>query len=230
MDNHTVLKNNHKGQDIYVIGSGASMDHVSPGFFDGKLTIATCQVWKKFPGTYVIHKHAQFIPECVKAGQTTVVSKHDCGDIDHGLNDATRVNYVFTHKRGRFGDLEKNFVNNLEAIGKDEDIFVSYSTITSAIHLAAYMGAKNIILCGHDCGWLDGKSHFGDYAERIKAYHESLEAFNKNYKEWFKRIEQDTIRLKAKLKEVYRCNIYSLNPFINLGLEGHKLTEDPNGS
>ena len=35
-------------------------------------------------------------------------------------------------------------------------------------------------------------------------------------------IESNTLEVKKKIKEVYNCNIYSLNPFINFGLEGHK--------
>jgi hypothetical protein len=31
------------------------------------------------------------------------------------------------------------------------------------MHLAAYMGAKNIILIGHDCGTLNGEPNFKDY-------------------------------------------------------------------
>ena len=31
------LKDIHKGQDIYVIASGASMDYVDPSFFEGKI-------------------------------------------------------------------------------------------------------------------------------------------------------------------------------------------------
>lgn len=39
-------------------------------------------------------------------------------------------------------------------------LIVSYSTITTGIHLAAVMGAKNIILVGADCGTIDGMSNF----------------------------------------------------------------------
>ena len=41
------------------------------------------------------------------------------------------------------------------------------------------------------------------------------------YKNWLKKINQDTVAIKNKMKQL-GVNIYSLNPFINFKLEGHK--------
>ena len=71
-------------------------------------------------------------------------------------------------------------------------IVVSHSTITSGIHLAAYMGAKNIILVGHDGGSINGEANF-------KGYHtsETMEQQNtEEYKKWLTNITQHTITLK----------------------------------
>ena len=216
---HTALKNVHKGEDIYILGSGATMNYISAEFFKGKITIGTNLLWKYFDVSYAVFKHQQFIQEAIDDGEIVIASKHDCGDIDQPIIENKNIDYIFTHKRGRFGDLEKNFQENIDAIGKDEDIFVSYSTITSCIHLAAYMGAKNIIICGHDCGWLDDESHFKDYGERLKDFHK--ENFNEVHNSWFEKISGESQRLKEKLVEIYGCGVYSLNPFINLRLEGH---------
>jgi len=222
---HIELKNIYKDQDIWVIGSGTSMQFIAKDFFKNKVTIGPCQVWKYFELDYNLHKHQEFVQEAIDNKQIVIASKHDCGDIDQPLNEY-QSHFIFTHKRGRFGELETNFVENLKSIGKDDDIFVSYSTISSCIHLAAYMGAKNIMLCGHDCGWIDNKSHMFDYGKRLIEFHKN--DFNKYHNMWFKRVEEDSIRLRQKLKEIYKCNIYSLNPFINLGLEGHKYdTQQP---
>jgi hypothetical protein len=81
------------------------------------------------------------------------------------------------------------------------------------MHIAAYMGAKHIMLCGHDCGTLDQRvTYAGYYADEIDAA---------SYTDWLNEIEPQTIALKARLREVYGCGTYSLNPFVNLGLEGH---------
>ena len=218
---HIELKNKHKNRDIWVIGSGASMGFVDKSFFENKITIGPCQVWKYFNITYNLHKHQQFIKEAYDNGQVVIASKHDCGDVEHPLNEEKGIHYIFTHKKGRFGELETNFIENLNAVGKDEDIFVSYSTITSCIHMAAYMGASNIIICGHDCGWIDKKSHMFDYGKRLIEFYGTIQKFNEYHNMWFERVDNDSRRLRDKLKEVYRCNIYSLNPFLNFGLEGH---------
>ena len=219
-NSHTLLKESYRDKDIWVLGSGASLGFITQDFFNGKITIGSNRVWQYYPLTYTVCKHTQFIQEAIDNGQTVIASKHDCGDIDHPLNKQEGIHYIFTHKRGRFGDLEGNFEENLKAIGEDEDIFVSHSTITSCIHLAAYMGAKNIILAGHDCGWIDGKSHMHDYGKRLEDFHKK--EFNRYHNTWFGSIVVESERLRDKLKEVYGCNIHSLNPFLNLGMEGHK--------
>ncbi len=88
--------------------------------------------------------------------------------------------------------------------------------MTSAIHMAAYMGAKNIILCGHDCGMLDGKNNLNGYYENLS--NRTIEW----YSSYLKKIEDQTVQVKKKMKEIYGCNVYSLNPFVSLNLEGHK--------
>ena len=94
---------------------------------------------------------------------------------------------------------------------------MSHSTITSGIYLAAYMGAKNIILVGHDCGTIDGQSNFTDYHTNESRLQKTEACYNK----WLSKIELDTIVLKKFLKDKYGCNVYSLNPFVSFRLEGH---------
>ena len=42
---HLTLKDKHVGQDIYVLGSGMSMNFLSPNFFEGKISIGTNSIW-----------------------------------------------------------------------------------------------------------------------------------------------------------------------------------------
>lgn len=213
MKTHTVLKNIYKtlDTDIWVLGSGKSMDYICPEFFKNKITIATNRIWEKFPCNYVVFKHYQFIEDAIKSGKIVIASKHDCGDITKPLNPIEGDYYVFTHKKGRFEERELHFNENLNAIGQDDDIFVSWSSITSSIHLAAYMGARNIIVAGHDCCLLDGEA-VGDGHEK-KLPVETEEAYKLRYAEWLRQIQKESIRLREKIKEVYGCNIYTLNPF-----------------
>jgi len=233
MRNTAELKDKFKGQDIWVVGSGASAVWIEPDFFKNKIAIGINRIYYRFELTYLMSKHTDYIKAAIEAKQTVIMSKYKDGDIENGLNGSGAA-YVFGHKGVRHGDIENNFDKNLEAVGQDDDIFVSYSTITSGIHLAAYMGAKNIIMVGHDCGYLDGCGYVDrgamaaeTYPENLLKFHGSKKACDDYYKKWFRDVEKQTIALKKKIKQVYGCDIYSLNPFINLNLEGHKFTKEP---
>jgi len=83
---------------------------------------------------------------------------------------------------------------------KPNKLVVSYSTITTGIHLAAYMGAKNIILIGHDCGTIDGECNFKDY-HTAQTYKIVWRNGKQDYVNWLSKIENQTIKLKSLLKE-----------------------------
>jgi hypothetical protein len=75
------------------------------------------------------------------------------------------------------------------------------------MHLAAWLGASSIVLVGADCGVLDGK-------ERIEGYPQGdnpWSIYNHHHK-----------LMKDWLADKYGVGVYSLNPFINLNLEGHR--------
>ena len=85
------------------------------------------------------------------------------------------------------------------------------------------MGAKNIIICGHDCGCINDEPNFDGYHNE-STYKIIWRNGKDDYKKWLKKIEQNTIDLKKLLMKTYDCNICSLNPFINFGLEGNIYT------
>jgi hypothetical protein len=74
------------------------------------------------------------------------------------------------------------------------------------MHLAAHLGASTIILVGADCGTLDGEHRVKDYPDGDKLW----ALYNKHHK-----------LMKDWLEQNYSVKIHSLNPFINLNLEGH---------
>ena len=107
---------------------------------------------------------------------------------------------------------------DLSVIGTDT-IVVGASIIVSAMHVAAYLGARNILLCGHDCGSLDGKIAFDGYYDEVK----DLIA------KWrmLVRMEEQTVAVREKQHEVCGSRVYSLNPFVNFGLEKHEYRQEP---
>ena len=211
----TELKNIHSGEDIWIIASGASMEYVAPDFFKNKLSIGVNHVYQRFPCTYLVRKETEYGQDAIDTGIPLIASRNDCG--------GTRPNkwkgdyYIFEHSRNQFTEID------LDVIGTDM-IVVSFSTITSAIHVAAYMGAANIILCGHDCGTLDNKLNYQEYYDTEGGIDKTMPLNEKHarwYRSWIKQIEPQTLAIRDRITAVYGVNIYSLNPFINLGLEGH---------
>ncbi len=216
------LKDKYKGEDIWVIMAGASMDYVEPSFFDGKVTIGLNQVYKRYRCNYVVMKdceegprYPRSIKELQKDGIPLIFSKGYKGQDAHGNQPNHKDAYRFNHNKPHKNPYEEQ----LNALEPDE-IFVSKSTVSSGLHIAAYLGAKNIMICGHDCGEIDGKRYFEDYMEKDWKSSDNWDAIKKG--QWLPKIEPITITVREWLKEKYGCNIYSLNPFINFGLEGHE--------
>lgn len=201
------IKNQYYGADIWVVASGASAGFVDPEFFENKLTIGVNRVWTRFKTTWLVIKEQAVLPAAIKTGSRVIASHHNCGTIANAINKARGHFYFFEHADNGLESVD------LDVIGTDK-IVVSYSTITSAMHLAAYMGAANIILVGHDCGTIDGQINFAGYPENLM----KSESF---YKDFLSRIEPQTRAVKARLMEVYGCRVYSLNPWINFRLEDH---------
>ena len=206
------FKNKHDNQDVYIICSGKSIDFIDKSFFDNKITIGINQVDKFLSPTYLVRKE---IPDNFQLPTNSLmfVSEFKCGN-KQVLNPKYSNVVYFKHD---------NNVLELLNIPDEGKLVVSYSSITTGIHLAAHMGAKNIILVGHDCGTLDGEMNFKGYHtnDTLKiAWGETNH--NVKYSQWVSRnIEHHTIKLKGILKNKYGCNVYSLNPFINFNLENH---------
>ena len=215
MNNVTDFKGIYAGEDVWIIAAGASMNYVSDSFFHNKITIGINRVAMKFDCNYLVAKDGrgfEIISELINSETKVILSKHESGNLHQKINSFSGEYWLFDHPS------KPREEPDLSCISRDSDrIVVSYSTITSGIHLAAYMGAKNIIICGHDCGTIDGESTIRNYYSKIKPHHGSDSAYVK----WLSQIENHTTIVCHKLKQIYGCNIHSLNPFINFNLEGH---------
>lgn len=213
------FKNIHAEEDIYILASGKSVDFIDDSFFKNKIVIGVNQAFKKTHCRYLVRKEHKLLEECIqKCGKSIhFVSRGDSGgdnDKNKTFIDSKKLKNVVVYNHN------KNTCKMVDKLPENDTLVVSYSTITTAIHLAAYMGAKNIILVGHDCGTLNNEPNFTNYHNdsTYKIVHSKGKS---QYITWLKNIENQTIQLKKLLYEKYNCNIYSLNPFINFGLEGN---------
>ena len=218
--NLTQLKNKHNGEDIWVISAGSSMDYVSSEFFENKIVIGINHVYKHYPCNYIVMKDCMEEPRFPRSilqldsmGIPLIFSKgykgyYDKEDNSPRHNDA----YMFEHNSRR-----DTFDTEVKSL-KDDEIIVSRSSITSLMHIAAYLGASNIILCGHDCGTLDGNLYYNGYVEKDWISSGNWNGINN----FMSKLERQSQVVRKLLMEKYNCNIHSLNPFLNMGLEGHK--------
>ena len=211
------LKDKHVGEDIYILASGKSVDFFNEDFFDGKIVIGVNQAYKKIWCDYLVRKEVKFIKESLETDSIVIVSEYDSGNLnsgEHKLN-TNKIDHENLHYFEHLDNLHAGI--NISVFGTDK-IVVSFSTITSAIHIAAYMGAKNIILIGHDCGTIDGEMTFKGYYNSIK---DTPWSDWGQYKNWLKVIESQTVEVKKQIKTHYDANVVSLNPFVSLNLENH---------
>ena len=224
MSSLTKYKNKHKESDIYILASGKSIDFLPKSFLDNKIIIGVNQSYKFYVPQYLVRKECKYIDKVIKDCPNSIhfISKGDCG----GNNNK---NIEFLAKHQFFQNKSKIVIynhmgnkHNITTLPPNDHLVVSYSTITTAIHLAAYMGAKNIILIGHDCGVIDNEPNFKGYHTQstYKIVHKNGKS---DYIKWLNKIEGHTITLKKLLKQNYNSNVLSINPFINGWLEGHIL-------
>jgi len=221
--NISELKNKYKGEDIWIVLAGSSMNYVSDSFFENKIVLGANQVYKHYSCDYIIMKdcmetprYTRSVQECKEKGIPLIFSEYFKGDDSKELNTPDYENsYFFKHNSKK-----TEFDYNLENL-KEDEILSSKSTAASIIHIAAYMGAKNIILCGHDCGRLDGDMYYDGYMESDWISSENWPGIDSHTS----KIEIETQKLRLYLMETYDCNIHSLNPFLNFGLEGHKFVK-----
>jgi hypothetical protein len=242
----------HRGEDIYVVASGKSIDFFEKDFFDGLTIIGVNQVYKRLPNvTYLLRKEeldaAKLRNLIRELPQTTT---HFLGRGSSGQDNWANAQLVFD----AFGAEEKVVLFDHEAAwdvfsvkrrrvlppATAAQLMISASTFATAVHLAAYMGARRIYLAGHDCGTLDGQVNFAGYHDEATLATWSDRRFKgkgpeyrkhltSRYTSWLTgggilgdlNIENDTIALKSLLRERYGVGVHSINPFINFGLEGH---------
>jgi hypothetical protein len=90
------------------------------------------------------------------------------------------------------------------------------SSLHGTMHLAAWIGAKHLVMVGADAGRLDQTANLAGYGE--------LGGGGAEQDRILSLYERDHRRMKQWLIANYGVTVYSLNPFINLNLEGHTFT------
>lgn len=215
--NFTELKDVHKGQDIWIVCGGPSMNYVHPSFFEGKITMGVGEIFKVIRGlTYYMRKDGQeyqghnIIEEIQKhmPESKLIVSDHyGCAE-EWPINDfETDMDYYYFEHLPSHGELSEEW-------NKHEGKFANgIGTAGIAVHLCAYMGAKNIIICGNDTVFVDHK----DYIDGYGAY--DCGVVHSGTLNWGR---PQTLEV-VKYFRSQGINIHGLNPWVDLRLEGHTI-------
>lgn len=202
------LQGLHKGETVWVLGSGPSLNYIDGSFFDDKTTITTNFSARALGvrADYAFSHYHDDAADLLNDSMCVVTIEHDTmtykpwgGPKSHDLVIApTRYdrppgsswNPLTSHKPGL------------------DQVAYGSSSLHGAMHLAAHLGASFIILVGADCGSIDGEHRVTTY--QYPNGHTIWSLYDRHHK-----------LMKDYLEQTYPVKIHSLNPFINLNLEGH---------
>ena len=203
----TDLRDTHKGETAWVIGSGPSLNFIDPEFFDNKLCVVPNGVGQSLQlnsfylySNYHVYEEIQH-PGCIAAVtllNCTLGQKRWSGEVPDNVAFSEATSYMPPGSGWSPYTMPP----------PEGQIVYGSSSIHGAIHLAVHLGARDVILVGADCGSIDGASNFDSYYSRTQT---------SSFRVW----NDHTILLKKWLSENYGARVYSLNPFVNLNLEGH---------
>lgn len=207
----STLKNEIKNKDIFILCAGNSLSGFHKDFFKNKITISVNRVFEIIKTDYIIFKDLNevFTIEYLKKFKVLndpktkiIYSENKYGDPENEIKNELNFTNAF-----RFKNLSKISINqkpDFKAINKKNYLINSYSTTSSAMHLAAHLGAKDIYLIGHDCCKYDGKYY-------IKNYYSKKFLFRGGFRNsFFKQIYKDHQKTADVLKKKFKVNFYSI--------------------
>ena len=246
----------HRGSTIYVVASGSSIDHIAPTFFEGALTIGVNRVNMYIRPTYLVSKEGlkyetfqSWSAEREATSTTYFVARGDKGECKDWSNADRLLMWCLSEREWCERHIvvydhpchtqrcNRSTVQSLPpAVLAHQQLLVSSSTVTTAIHLAAVMGAARVLVVGHDGGLVDGKANFEGYhtPATMAISHGASSLSAMRYRSWLFReklsengdhinIINDTVALRTLLLSRYPRlhGIHTISPFIGMGLEGH---------
>ncbi len=201
------LRGIHRGADIYVIGSAASVGFIDPEFFEDRITIGVNDVYRRIPTTYTVRKGSLNAQAAADSGIPLILAEFDCGNHACPQNNIEGAIYFSHADNGGGHDVD------LSVIGSGK-LLVSLSTLGTAMHLACEMGAGAVYLVGVDGGTINGELHYPGY---------DLQPTDRSfYKRFIPEHLEQARRIRDALQAHYGCRIVSLSPFVGLTTDGNR--------
>ena len=205
---YTGFRGRHLGETIWVTGSGATLDHVPKRFWAGKTVVCTNRSGEAiglddFYSVTHYHLDAHILADA-RPDLPVIVPM-----VEQGIGypaktrpDQPNVYFVETNPQmySQFDTAEYWPTNT-------DHLVCGPTSLHMAMHFAAYLGASTIILVGADCGLIDDRDAVEGYAPGDP----------KPLAVW----EEQLPKVARKLRSM-GVGVMSLNPFVNLALEGHR--------
>jgi hypothetical protein len=184
----------------YVIGTGPSLRCLPLDFFRGRgTTIGINQAWKHLQTDYVLTVHPELYLEYARAEKKPTVQwiiKKKKPMFALELDDPTH--YVFHTSYDRE-----------DAVKRPEDtLYLGEGAQTTAIDLAARMGAKFVVLAGCDMTNVGGDFH---------AHDQHVKWLGVKPKDQYAYYRKSTAKLRRRLREAFGVHVMTLSPFVGVG-------------
>lgn len=202
----SLLYGKHKGEDIYVVGSGPSLRYYHPEFFRGRITIGLNRAYCTIQPTYTITAHPDLFAEYLsipegKRVPTSWIVKAFKPPLRLTFEDPRC--YVFRAGAPHDG----HQLRFLREQCKDEYLYQGRGIHQTAMNLAAHMGARTIFLVGCDMCALTDEHHASDQPTKFLGLPPE-----RVYKEY--RLFTDHVR--QVLRDELGIHVVSLSPFLGL--------------
>jgi hypothetical protein len=205
------LEGKHDGETAFVIGSGKTLDYYDPAFFEDKLTIGVNHGWslRLDRVDYMVTKYHPIAKAWVESERvgTMVVTR--------GLRGHRNL-APLTDERMIVVDHNENTVERWDGDWPDEGLVATHSSITTAMHLSAVLGARSLVMVAADCGTLDDDTNSeGHVNERA---HASEDVWRKK----FESFDRQNEKVANILRQRYEVAVMSMLPFVTPNMEGHR--------
>jgi hypothetical protein len=205
------------GQTVVVLGAGG-LDYMRPSALAAFPIISvnsSARKWGIRPDFVVVKEHRdEAVPNAVAFPDTPIIASR--WEFGHVGGNELALDLPNVHVYDHRTNAVENFDAAREWPTEPDQLVVSMSTMTTAMHAAAYMGAAVILVVGLVCGTLEGRTHFKGYGHPADPDGDQPPWMA----DWLARTERQAIGVKRELVRRYDVDVVGLFPWITPELEG----------
>jgi hypothetical protein len=207
-----------QGHTVVVLGAGG-LDYLRPRALSGLPIVSVnsaARKWGAHPRFVVVKEHRdEAEPNAAAFPDTPIITArweyaYGPGGAELALDRPNVVPFDHLPNKAEAFDATRDWPTD------PDQLVVSMSTITSALHFAAYAGASVILVVGLVCGTIEGRTHFRGYGNPADP-----DGGQPTWMaDWLARTERQAVAVKRELVRRYDVDIVGLFPWITPEMEG----------